>query len=89
MRRKRISRVRSLVYHVAVVLRPGLESGRPDKDWGSFVDTNAATAIERAIAAKARWEAKGYGPYEIYTGTLTESVTLPMNWKLTKLKAGD
>ena len=87
MKKKRV-RTTAKVLHVAVVLRPGLTSGRPDGDWGAFVSLDKDDAIEAAIAAKTRWEAKNYGPYEIYKGTLSELVTLPTNWKLSKLKAG-
>jgi hypothetical protein len=73
---------------VAVVLKPGRTSGRYDGDWGSFVGEDKATEITHAIEAKSRWEAKGYGPYTIYCGTLTEVVTLPTSYKVSKLKAG-
>src|SRR5271170_5452061 len=67
--------------YVAVVHKAWQTSGRPDGDWGSFLNKNKGEAITAAQTAKKRWEARGFGPYNIWVGTVTEVVTevpLPM-----------
>lgn len=81
----------AIMFHVAVVLNTvGPEkalalSGRPEGDWGSFVALSQDDAVGRAVKARAKWEAKGYGPYQIFVGTLTAEVIVPTNFKLVKL----
>ncbi len=90
-KKKRVRRVtrKASALFVAVVLKDddGYNSGRQDGDWASFVGFDKAQEIGRAIEAKKKWESKGYGPYQIFVGTLTENVTLPTNYKVTKLQA--
>lgn len=68
--------------YVAVVHKAWQRSGRPEGDWGSFVNKNKKAAIAAAIAARKKWEAKGFGPYQIWVGVLTEDLQIPVEYKL-------
>lgn len=63
--------------YVAVVHKYGEMSGRHDGDWASFLSKDKKIAIAKAMVARKRWESKGYGPYQIWVGTLTESLNVP------------
>jgi len=68
--------------YVAVVHKAWQLSGRPDGDWASFVNKNKKAAIAAAMKARDRWEKKGFGPYQIWTGELTEAVNVPVEYEL-------
>ncbi|HEY6766602.1 MAG TPA: hypothetical protein VI386_17725 [Candidatus Sulfotelmatobacter sp.] len=68
--------------YVAVVHKMWDRSGRHDGDWASFIDKNKKEAIKSAIRARSKWEAKGYGPYQIWVGTLTQAVNVPEQFEL-------
>lgn len=81
--------------YVAVVLRlPSqltettgvIQSQRPKyQDWSSTVGTDRKAVISRAIELSREWEFKGYGPYEILVGQLTEKAALPTAFRIVKV----
>lgn len=68
--------------YVAVVTKAWQLSGRPEGDWGSFINKNKKDAIAAALKARAKWEAKGFGPYQIWVGVLTQEVQTPVKFEL-------
>jgi hypothetical protein len=60
-------------------------SGRPNGDLASFVSKKKEHAIKLAIAARDKWQGKGFGPYSIYVGKLTEVVETPKTFTLTRI----
>lgn len=68
--------------YVAVVTKAWELSGRPDGDWACFLDKNQKMAIAKAANARAKWEAKGYGPYKIWVGILNYAVNIPVKYEL-------
>lgn len=81
MRAKQKVKLKSTIY-VAVVHKAWKLSGRPDGDWASFVNKNKKDAVAAAMKARSRWEAKGFGPYQIWVGELVEAVNVPVEYKL-------
>jgi hypothetical protein len=71
---------------IAVVLKAGQASQRTDGDWACFVNKDKKVAITQAIKARSKWEAKGFGPYQIQAGTLTQEVNIPVEFKLAAIK---
>ena len=74
--------------YVVVVANNSLEewhSQRDDGSWSSFIGVDKTETIGRAMKARERYEAKGYGPYSCYVGELNELVKVPINFKLVKL----
>ncbi len=72
--------------YCAVVTNAWQLSGRPEGDWASFLNKNKNSAIEAAVKARAKWEAKGYGPYKIWVGVLSQEVNIPVKFELAAIK---
>lgn len=74
---------------VAVVIDEKLSphSLRHEGDWASFVGERVQ-AVGRAIRARVLWEAKGYGPYRILVGELTEEAKQNSKFSLSRIKQG-
>jgi hypothetical protein len=68
--------------YVAVVTKACELSGRPEGDWASFVNKNQKDAVAAAMKARSKWEAKGFGPYKILVGVLTQEVNVPVKFEL-------
>jgi hypothetical protein len=91
MKVKRKTKKQSNGLAVAVVVGTDINtfSLRPHGDYSSFVDATREVAVRRAVEARNKWTASGRcGLYRILTGTLTEEVVTPTNYKLVKLKKG-
>lgn len=67
-------------------LPPIYASQRPTNgDWASVLGGDKESVIAEAIRLTRKWEANGYGPYEILAGQLTEKVFQPTVFKLVKV----
>jgi hypothetical protein len=72
--------------YVAVVVKGVERSQRPEGDWASFTGKDKKTVIAAAMKARGRWEAKGFGPYQIWVGQLTQEVNVPVKYELAAIK---
>lgn len=70
---------------IAVVYTATGLSGRHEGDFASFVATTKEEAIQDAIDARSKWETKGYGPYRLLVGKLSEEVAIPTRYEIVKL----
>jgi hypothetical protein len=74
-----------MIYVAVVCKPPWTRSERTHGDWASFIDKNKNNVITKALKARNEWERKGFGPYTILVGNITEEAVLPQDYTLQPL----
>ena len=87
-KRRKIYPKKTAGIFVAVIVKSnGAGSDRPHGDWASFIGEEE-TVKNEVVNARAEWEAKGYGPYTILAGWLSQEIQVPVNVRVVPLKKG-
>jgi hypothetical protein len=74
------------MFVAVVVAQGGLPSRSLDGSWSCFIEPVKGDAIAKAVAAKQKWEGRGYGPYIVLAGELVESITSTLHYKVRRLQ---